>query len=483
MSIIREENALPGARTWLLDEARVDPDAPLRCTWIEGYVSASSVAAGEQISFHVSTAAPSPFRIELYRMGYYGGDGGRRVATLGPFEGRRLEVPPATPTGRRDCEWPPCATLTVPAEWTSGVYLGKLISERHQAQSYLVFVVRDHRPCDLLLQCSDATWCAYNRWPARGSLYDNGEEEWSYAPGIEASFDRPFGKYCQIVDAPLSTGSGEWFLWEFPVAYWLEGQGYDVSYVSNLDLHARPETLARARAYLSVGHDEYYSLPMYHNLREGIERGLSVAFLSSNVCCGLVDFLPAADGRSHRAIRRLDRFGPRDARGDEVFPSMRDLERSSPNEAELIGARSTGPILGAAPWTCRDPGHWLFAGTAMRQGEEIPGLVGWEWHGQPAGIPGLEVVAAGETTSIAGSGSYAATLYPGPRGNLVFNASTCWWGDGLSSPPGYVRPAAFGLAPQGPDPRVQRITANLLERMLDSGSCGGIAEQGLSGQK
>ena len=65
-----------------------------------------------------------------------------------------------------------------------------------------------------------------------------------------------------------------------------------------------------------------------------------------------------------------------------------------------------------------------------------------------------------------GSGHYAATLYPAPRGNVVFNASTCWWGDGLSAPPGYVRPSAFGLMPLGPDPQVQRITTNLLRRMI-----------------
>lgn len=54
---------------------------------------------------------------------------------------------------------------------------------------------------------------------------------------------------------------------------------------------------------------------------------------------------------------------------------------------------------------------------------------------------------------------------PGPAGNLVFNASTCWWGDGLSAPPGYVRPAAHGTSPQGPDKRVQVSTANLLQRL------------------
>jgi len=70
---------------------------------------------------------------------------------------------------------------------------------------------------------------------------------------VDISFDRPYGKYCQILDAPLSTGSGEWFLWEFPLAYWMESQGYDVTYISNLDLHHDPKSLRRAKGpYPSV---------------------------------------------------------------------------------------------------------------------------------------------------------------------------------------------------------------------------------------
>jgi hypothetical protein len=102
----------------------------------------------------------------------------------------------------------------------------------------------------------------------------------------------------------------------------------------------------------------------------------------------------------------------------------------------------------------------------MKHGDGIPGLVGWEWHGDPAKIPGLEIVATAETTDGRGKkhGAYTATVYPGPKGNVVFNASSCWWGDGLSEPPGYMRPAAY-TKPRGQDRRAQRITQNLLERM------------------
>ena len=80
---------------------------------------------------------------------------------------------------------------------------------------------------------------------------------------------------------------------------------------------------------------------------------------------------------------------------------------------------------------------------------------------------GLEIVATGATQSAPGKpngGTYTATVYPGPRDNFVFNAATCWWADGLSAPPGYVRPKVY-TEPKGPDKRIQQITANVLARM------------------
>jgi hypothetical protein len=150
---------------------------------------------------------------------------------------------------------------------------------------------------------------------------------------------------------------------------------------------------------------------------------------------------------------------------------MGSLKHERPYANELVGAHSTGPVTGGADWACAAPDHWLFAGTGMKRGDSVPGLVGWEWRGDPAPIPGLEIVAEGPTWVSPGKpngGHFTATIYPGPRGNVVFNAATIWWGDGLSAPPGYMRPSVY-VSPKGPDPRIQRITANLLERMLRPG--------------
>src|SRR5213592_1067341 len=75
--LIRRENEKAGTRDWLLSNTRIDPKTKFRCTWIEGYCSRTSVRAGESIGINVSTNPPSPFALEIYRMGYYGGAGGR----------------------------------------------------------------------------------------------------------------------------------------------------------------------------------------------------------------------------------------------------------------------------------------------------------------------------------------------------------------------------------------------------------------------
>jgi hypothetical protein len=461
---IRRENELQGTRDWIATNVRIDPKTRYRSPGIEGYASRTSLRAGETLSIFVSTNPPSPFVLDLYRMGYYQGLGARHLLRLGPFAGAVQPEPPIGPMRLRECAWEPCASLTVPEDWTSGVYLAKLTAEKAGIQSFIIFIVRDDRKTDFLFQVSDNTWNAYNRWPSQFSLYDDGVKEWYWGPDVQTSFDRPYGKYCQLLDAPLSVGSGEFLLWEFPLAFWMEQHGYDVSYISNVDTHADPGGLRRAKGWISVGHDEYWSRAMFRNVQDAIADGLNVAFLSANSICGVTQILPSTDGRPHRVITRVGKFtAPEKWELDAGFPEEARLRDNGPGEGTLIGARSTFPVTGGGDWTCRKPDHWLFAGTRMKAGDGIPGIVGWEFHGDPAPIPGLEIVASGTAKSDRGEGTYTATIYPGPKGNVVFNAATIWWSDGLAAPPGYVRPTVYAK-PRGPDPRVQRITANLLER-------------------
>ena len=103
----------------------------------------------------------------------------------------------------------------------------------------------------------------------------------------------------------------------------------------------------------------------------------------------------------------------------------------------------------------------------MKAGDSVKGLVGWEMHAEPAmDLPNIQIVAEGPTKAGKQKGKYTATIYDGPKGNIVFNAATIWWANGLSSPPGHVNPIRHGVKQQGPDERVQKITHNLFKRMI-----------------
>ncbi|MEW6305276.1 MAG: N,N-dimethylformamidase beta subunit family domain-containing protein [Verrucomicrobiota bacterium] len=468
-SLIKNENRKEGARDWQLTRVRIDPRSGFRSPWIEGYCSRQSVAAGDKLDILVSTNPARQFSIEIFRTGYYGGRGARLMTTLGPFNGKKQPDPPVGPKRLRECRWEPATTLTIPPDWPSGVYLGRLTTlpasnNELYWQSYVVFIVRDHRPADILFQCSDNTWQAYNRWPDLYSLYDESPDKpWSSGPNVDVSFDRPYGKYRQIYDNPQSVGSGEYLCWEFPLAYWLEQHGYDVTYCSNSDL-LTPERGLKCKAFLSVGHDEYWDERQYHSVKAMIEGGVNALFLSGNSVCWVTPFRPSAGGQPNRIITRAAPYG---GLGRQRHPEVNDFKTMGPDEGLLMGAINVIPVNGGGDWIVVKPEHWMFKGTGMKQGDSVRGLVGWEYHGEPAKIPGLEVVAEG-TALVSGTRPqhWTATIYPGPKKNFVFNAATIFWSQGLSSPPGHMLPWSHWSRPHGPDERVQRITQNLLKRAI-----------------
>ena len=252
----------------MLTNTRIDPATKYRCPWIEGYCSQTSVRAGEDNHVPCQHQPSIEFSDRILPDGLLRRRGRTEGSRTRSVQRCRSTRPACRPNRVRECKWQACTELKIPRDWVSGVYLGKLTAERESLQSYVIFIVKDDRQSDYIFQCSDTTWQAYNRWPNQFSLYDDGKETWYWGPGVDISFDRPYGKYCQILDAPLSIGSGEWFLWEFPMAFWLESHGYDVTYISNLDTHAYPETLRRAKGFISIGHDEYYSMDIYQIFRK-----------------------------------------------------------------------------------------------------------------------------------------------------------------------------------------------------------------------
>jgi hypothetical protein len=480
-SLIRRENRREGALDWQLTRVRVDKEG-FRSPWIEGYCSRQSVSAGEEMDIMVSTDPPAHFRIEIFRMGYYGGRGARLMTVLGPYEGAPQPVPKPGPKDLHECQWVYTTTLTIPEDWPSGVYLGRLTTlpdwpfieapRRASAtskpywQSYVVFIVKDDRPADILFQCSDNTWQAYNRWPNNYSVYTH--PKGNQGPWADVSFDRPYGREAQhqgVVNDPLTVGSGEFLPFEFPLAYWLEEHGYDVTYCSNSDL-LTPDRGLKCKVLLSVGHDEYWDIRQFRSVEKLRDEGVSLLFLCGNSVCWVSPFRPNSLGVPNRILFRGGPYG-----ADHEYARNRQerhgpFPEHGPDEGLLMGARNVEPVNGGGDWICVQPDHWMFDGTKMKKGDFIPGLIGWEYHGQPAmEIPGLEVVGAG-TVWVGGQRpqQWTATIYPGPKKNFVFNASTIFWAQGLSTPPGHVLPWSHWSRPHGPDERVQQITRNLLKR-------------------
>ena len=468
---IRRENALEGALDWQLTKVGLRND--VRARGIEGYCSRQSVKAGETLEIFVSTEPAAPFRLEIFRLGYYGGRGARLMKTLGPFDGVTQPDPEPGPKDLHECRWKASTSLVIPDDWLSGVYLGRLSvippdDTKAAWQSYCVFIVRDDRPADILLQCSDNTWNAYNAWPSHYSVYTN--PKGTSGPWADVSFDRPYGRYAQhtsVVNDPLSIGSGEFLSFEYPLAYFLEQHGYDVSYVSNSDM-LTPDRGLKCKAFISVGHDEYWDRRQFDSVMAMRDAGVSLLFLSGNSVCWVTPLRAGHDGRSSRIMFRGGPYGGDTPTALERARVNGPFPEKGPDEGYLMGARNVEPVNGGGDWTCTKPDHWIFSGTGMKAGDRIPGLIGWEYHGNPpADIPGLEVV--GEGTALVGGEQpqqWAATIYPGPRGNVVFNASTIFWCQGLSDPPGHTLPWSHWTRPHGPDARVQRITHNVLARSL-----------------
>ena len=456
-TLVQQENYHLGSTAWLLTHPEPAAGSSLeelcvRRQAIEAFCSHASLRGGETLEIYVSTDPPSEFRLDLYRMGYYGGSGARLMQSFGPLRGVRQAVPEPGPGNVIECRWSPTLRLDVPRDWLSGVYLGKLTALASGYEAYCVFVLRDDRPADFLFQCSDLTWQAYNRWPAWRSLYDLGDNRWHTQRGNTVGFDRPYAPYYNGLPSaynPLTNGSGEFLLWEHPLCFWMEQQGYDVSYLSNLDTHNDPEGLRRAKGFLSVGHDEYWSDRMYDAVAAARDAGVHLAFLGGNSVSGRVELMASQAGAPDRSFRRAE-DGP---------------TYEFTNERELMGSTSYG--VGAADWSCRLPDHWLFAGTGMKEGDAIPQLVGWEFHGPPLREdPSLVILADGPVLAYGKETKrrYAATIYEGAKANLVFNAATCWWNMLLARPPGAVNPPRTDFS--RPDPRVQQITRNLFARIV-----------------
>lgn len=222
--MVARENRRAGTRDWRLDR-------PALAREIEGYASRSSIDRGEAIDLFVNTAS-AEFDLEVFRFGWYGGEGARRVVGPRRLAGVRQPMPTCDPdTGLCDCAWTRPFRLRTDEDWVSGVYLVRLTACDSAAQSYIVFVLRDdRRTADLLVQLPFTTYQAYNAWGGK-SLYRWGSSGRERA--VKVSFNRPYAANAQNPAAAVGMGAGEFLtnLQPHPDVYGVSNAGWDCNMV------------------------------------------------------------------------------------------------------------------------------------------------------------------------------------------------------------------------------------------------------------
>ena len=445
-NIVTEENARAGTTLWqLASGASAD---------IAGYASATSVKAGETLRLYVSTADPA-FTIEIFRMGWYRGKGARQVAKAVERPGGVQAVPaPEKDSGLIRCRWRESYSVVVPRDWVSGVYLAKLTGKPSRKANYVIFVVRDERPAALLFQSSVTTFQAYNNWGGK-SLYPFNSTERIAAKAV--SFDRPYA---------TSAGAGDFLYraWEYNMVRFLEREGYDVTYGTNVDTHAHPEMLRRVKAFLSVGHDEYWSWEMRANVEAARDGGTNLAFFSGNVCYWQIRFeddLRTIVSHKETALQTDPLARDGDRSNDHLVTTLwRDPPVSRPEE-ELIGVMTLESRVDADV-VVDNASHWVFAKTGLKNGDILKGLLGYEVDaifGKRSPPNLVRLAHSPFTNSRNESGIADMTIYTTAKGVLVFATGSIQWCWGLDD---------FNEAARGHrrSPAAEQITRNVLDRMV-----------------
>jgi N,N-dimethylformamidase beta subunit-like protein/List-Bact-rpt repeat protein len=456
------ENQNSGSTNWNLNNTGSDAVGQ-----IKGYASAVSINKGESITFFVSVNPAQTFTIDVYRLGWYGGAGGRLMQHVDALQGTQQATCPTDPTlGTIVCTWDPSFTLAVPDTWTSGIFVA-VLNNAAGFQNYIVFVVRDDsRTADLLYQLGVNTLQAYNNWPNDNntgkSLYNYNSFGATTITGTtraaKVSFDRPY----------RDDGSGGlfyWQLWELYLIQWLEKNGYNVAYSTDLDTHLNGSRLLNFKGFMSAGHNEYWSKPMYDNVQSARDNGVNLAFFGANAIYWQVRYEPSAAGVPNRILVCYKDPSIDPVQGSTTTVQWRDALLNRPEQA-LMGVQFSDENGSQNfPYVVTNSSSWVYGNTDFTDGSSVPGIVGYEWDRFDSNFPSPPAVAGswtllGNSPSVTDAGSADSSnssIYQAQSGAWVFASGTMSWSSGLS---------ASGLA----DPRIQQATTNVLNRFITGSS-------------
>jgi glucose/arabinose dehydrogenase len=454
---------------------------------IQGFATDFSVNRGQTVEFKINTTATA-YGIDIYRLGYYGGRGARKVATINPS----ASLPQTQPafvsdaaTGLIDCgNWAVSASWAVPSTATSGVYIARPVRTDTGGASHIVFIVRDDAgQSDFLFQTADTTWQAYNNYGGM-NLY-----RYRTAPPYRAykvSYNRPFNNR-----GATQFAERESFLFnsEYPMIRWMEANGYNVSYASGIDTdRLGSAALLTHKVFLSVGHDEYWSGQQRANVEAARAGGVNLGFFSGNEMFWKTRWEDSIAGTStvyrtlvcYKETRANAKIDP----SAEWTGTWRDPRFSPPSDGGrpenavtgqfwVVDAFRNDPIdISSSEGKMRFWRNTSIAALAAGQSAQLPvGVLGFEWNEVrdngflPPGLGRMSTTTFAVdgymqdygSTVAPGIATHSLTLYRHGSGALVFGAGTVQWPWGLD--------ATHDFAGTPTDVRMQQATVNLFADM------------------
>lgn len=315
------ENQLPGTPESVWDVPGAgDPT-------IQGYAAEISVDVGQTVNFKINDVDLAPYNINIYRVGYYQGDGARLITTIPSSQTLAVDQPaplfnPSTALVDAG-NWSVTASWAVPSTAVSGVYFADVHRTDTGGEFMILFVVRDDAShSQILYQINDETWQAYNTWGGYSLYqYTNGVPGPGYeGAAYQVSYNRPLiirgtvGSYGDITS---------FFYDEFPAIEYLEENGYNVTYFTGLDADQRGNLILNHQIYMDSGHDEYWSGNQEANVIAARNAGVNLAFFSGNTSFWKTYFGPSIDSTAD-PDRTLNCYKEthQDAITDQVNPGI-----------------------------------------------------------------------------------------------------------------------------------------------------------------
>lgn len=470
---IVKENRHKGSDLWQLpaDGFTVADDIGMQ---IKGYAGSASVRPGGSIDLKVTVTPAQDFDVDILRLGYYHGHGGRLLQHLGPIHG--IEQQPCAfhhKTRKLACDWQTSLNLHIKKEWISGVYVA-VLSSAGKFQSLIPFwVVEENYHSDLLYLSSLNTYQAYNNFPydpppndpeglpqTGHSLYDFNSAHGK--PAVKVSFDRPFNSQYG------GPGDGGLYDFEPELIAFLEQNGYDLTYVPDPVLDETPSLLLRHKAVVIGGHSEYWTINAYNAAIAAREHGVGLAFISANEIYWQVRYQRNDHGTPRRVL-----VGYKDYRPDPIpNPNLRtirwrDLGRP---EQKLIGIQF--PIdgnqdWGGQPYVPKNTDHWVYDHSGLKDGVPVNvEAVGYEIdnYDPTVGPPdGTEYTILAESPFLNFNNVeyiHNSSIYRGSGGNWVWATGSMDWSWTLS-------PGGSSNGQDNVRPEMQVVTRNVLDRMID----------------